>query len=90
MQVCPLAKGEELMLYVIDASYVDDYRLRISFSNGKEGIVDLKATIESDQRPIFQELKDIKEFKRFRVDLATVVWENGVDIAPEFLYGLLI
>jgi len=32
--------------------------------------------------------KDLSRFRRFRVDpeLQTVVWENGADIAPEFLY----
>jgi hypothetical protein len=77
------------MIYVIDASYVDGYRLRISFSDGREGIVDLRDTILEDNRPIFLELKELEKFKRFHVDLATVVWENGVDIAPEYLYEKL-
>ncbi len=78
------------MIYVIDASYVDDYRLRIAFSDGKEGIVDLKETLLKDNRPVFAELRDIEKFKQFRVDLATVVWENGLDLAPEFLYEKLV
>jgi len=33
-------------------------------------------------------LKDIQLFQKFRVDpeLETVAWENGADLAPEFLY----
>jgi hypothetical protein len=37
---------------------------------------------------VFGPLKDPGQFRRFRVDpeLQTVVWENGADLAPEFLY----
>jgi ribosomal protein L31E len=41
---------------------------------------------------MFAPLKDPARFKAFRVDpeLETVVWENGADFAPEFLYLRLL
>ena len=37
---------------------------------------------------MFAPLKDVSLFKKFRVDpdLQTIVWENGADLAPDFLY----
>ena len=44
------------------------------------------AGVEADARPIVAELKDPQVFKDIEVDMDTVVWANGLDLAPEFLY----
>ncbi len=70
---------------VIDAKYVEDYTLFLRFSDGSEGEVDLQKELEG---AIFEPLKDINYFKKFSVnqELHTVVWPNGADFAPEYLY----
>jgi len=78
------------MLNVIQARYIKDYKIEILFDDKVRGIVDLKNIIENDHRPIFQELKDQKKFSKIKVDMDTIVWENGLDLAPEFLHALLI
>ncbi len=74
-----------MFLHVKKAEYVRDYIIRVSFNNGAEGEVDLSRELEGE---IFAPLKDINKFKSFKVDpvLETIVWENGADLAPEFLY----
>jgi len=74
-----------MFLHVKEAKYLRDYRIEISFNNGKTGIADLSDTLEGE---IFLPLKNIKEFSSFEVDkeLATIVWPNGADLAPEYLY----
>lgn len=76
------------MIWVVDARYDGDYRIRIEFNDGRKGIVDLQETIFSDPRPIFAPLREKEFFRRFRVEMDTVVWDNGLDLAPEFLYDL--
>lgn len=73
-----------MILHVVDAKYADDYRLRLRFNDGAEGVVDLKDELYGE---MFEPLKDLALFKSFRVDseLETVVWKNGADFAPEFL-----
>ena len=74
-----------MILSVINAKYINDYRVEVSFSDGKIGTVDLK---DSLQGPIFTPLKDKSVFSQLRMDqeLDTIVWPNGADFAPEYLY----
>ena len=73
------------MIWVIDAKALPDYRLQVRFSDGTEGNIDLREFIESDERPIVKALRDRSAFAAIRVEMDTVVWENGFDLAPEFL-----
>jgi hypothetical protein len=74
-----------MFLHVKEAKYLRDYVLWLRFNDGAEGEIDLEGELEGE---VFGPLKDIERFRRFRVDpeLETVVWENGADFAPEFLY----
>ena len=73
---------------VTDAKFVKDYTLYLRFSDGSDGEVDLEPELDGE---IFQLLKDVSYFKNFSLnqDLHTVVWPNGADFAPEFLYEKL-
>ncbi len=74
------------MIWVTDAKPLPNFRLWVRFSDGTEGDVNLKSFIESDTRPIVVALRDAKAFAAIRVESDTVVWQNGFDLAPEFLY----
>ena len=75
------------MIWVIDAAALLDYRLWVRFSDHTEGEVDLKNFVASDTRPIVVELRDHAKFSAIRVEMDTVVWANGFDLAPEFLHA---
>lgn len=73
-----------MFLHVTHAEYLRDYVIRLRFNNGVEGEIDLEGELEGE---VFGPLKDMERFRRFRVDpeIETIVWENGADLAPEFL-----
>ena len=73
------------MIWVVDAKALPDYRLWLRFSDNVEGEVDLKKFVENDHQPIITALQNIKTFTTIRVEMDTVVWANGFDLAPEFL-----
>jgi len=75
------------MHYVTEASYVDGYRLKIRFEDGAVRVVDLSDHLDG---PVFEPLKSRSFFKRFTVnrDIDTVVWPNGADFSPDFLYEI--
>jgi len=74
-----------MLVHVIDAKYVDGYRIEVSFNNGQKGVADLSEALRG---PVLGKLKDEAEFRRFTVDkeLDTLVWDNGADLAPEYIY----
>ena len=74
-----------MFLHVKEAKYLHDYVIWLRFNDGAEGEIDLTNELDGE---VFAPLKDKRQFRRFRVDpeLETVVWENGADLAPEFLY----
>ena len=74
------------MIWVTDARYLDGYRLWVRFSDGVEGTVDLTDLIARDPRLIVQALRDLHTFSALRAEMDTVVWSNGFDLAPEYLY----
>lgn len=74
-----------MLIDVIDAEYLREFTVWLKFEDGTEGEVDLSAELYG---PVFEPLKDVNYFKQLRVDpeLGTIVWPNGADLAPEFLY----
>ena len=77
----------EISRFVRDVSYVSEYKLLLTFGDGSIKIVDLKSHLDGE---IFEPLKDISYFKTVSVnlDIDTIVWENGADLSPDFLYEI--
>ena len=73
---------------VISAEYVGDYKIKVTFDDSSSGIADFKETIFTDHLDLIRELKDLKKFRDFKVDADTIVWSNGLDLAPEFIKSL--
>jgi len=74
-----------MFLHVKEARYLRDYVVWLRFNDGAEGEIDLEDELQGE---VFEPLKDKLLFQEFRVDpeLETIVWKNGADLAPEFLY----
>ncbi len=78
-----------MILHVVEARYERDYIIHLKFNDGAEGFVDLAEELYGE---MFAPLKDVAKFRSFRVDpeLETIVWDNGADLAPEFLHARLL
>lgn len=47
----------------------------------------MKDFVASDPRPIVAALREPAAFAAIRVEMDTVIWTNGFDLAPEILYA---
>ena len=69
------------------AEYVQDYKVKIVFSDGAIKIVDFKPFLKNAKN-LFIPLLDIEYFKRFSVDDTTICWANEVDFCPDILHEI--
>ena len=76
-----------MFLHVTDVTYLEEYKLRVTFSNSVTKDVDLQGELYGQ---VFEPLKDVAVFAQVRVnaDTCTIEWPNGADFAPEFLYEI--
>ena len=74
-----------MFLHVTNAKYLKDYTVEVSFNDGRKGTADLTSALKGK---IFKPLREKSEFSAFTVDkeLETIVWSNGADLAPEYIY----
>jgi hypothetical protein len=75
------------MVRVTGVEHRGGYELRLSFSDGSLGDVDLADELWGE---VFGPLRDMSLFNRVVVDpeLGTVVWPNGADLDPESLLAV--
>ena len=75
------------MHLVKKADYLKDYKVLLTFEDKKTKLVDLENHLEGE---IFEPLKEISFFRSFKLseEIDTIVWENGADISPDFLYKI--
>ena len=61
------------------------YTLDVTFDDGTVRRIDLEPELDGE---VFEPLRDPALFAQVTVDdeAGTVVWPNGADLAPEFLY----
>ncbi len=75
------------MHLVKQATHVGGYKVRITFEDGSVRIADLGPYLDGE---VFEPLKNADYFATFRVDpdTDTIVWDNGADLSPDFLYEI--
>jgi hypothetical protein len=75
------------MHLVRDVQHLSDYKLRLKFEDGTVREVDLAPHLDGE---VFEPLRDPNRFRTVRLhdELDTIVWDNGADMSPDFLYEI--
>lgn len=73
-----------MILKVVNARYVRDYILELTFNTGERKNFDFSQVYNDG---ICVKLKDISYFKNFTLDPFSVDWNNEIGFAPEYLYS---
>lgn len=75
-----------MLLDIILAEHLENYKIKLTFENGKTGIVDFCPYLKKGG--VFEKFKNIGFFKSFQLDkeIGNLTWNKEIDIAPETLY----
>lgn len=74
-----------MMIKVTQAEALDDHRLWLRFTNGREGVRDLSDVLAEDGVMV-EPLRDPALFKRVVVQCGVPTWSNGFDLNAIALY----
>ena len=77
------------MHFVKDAKYLSEYKLLLTFEDGCLRHVDLAPHLDGE---VFEPLRDLTNFQSVQLnsELDTIVWNNGADMSPDFLYEISV
>ena len=66
---------------IVHAEYAGDYKVKLFFSDKKQRTVDFGEFILSNSDyPVFYQYKDLKKFKKFKIDRGNIIWGRDWDL----------
>jgi hypothetical protein len=68
--------GETKIIEIVRAEYVDDYRIHLWFSDGKERIMDFEPFLRNARNPLFKKYLNLNEFKNFTLVYGNLDWND--------------
>ena len=78
------------MLYdVVEVKLIKNYVIYLRFENGVQGELDISELIKFEG--VFSKLQDQDYFATVYLnkELGTIVWDNGADFSPSYLYSVI-
>lgn len=77
-----------MILHTTEVTPLPGYRLSLRFNNGEAGVVDLSGELDGE---MFEALRAPEQFSTAYQHpvMRTVAWQNGADLAPEFLLEMM-
>ena len=72
------------MIYIKSVEPKQDYKLLLTFSDGKKGVFDVKPYLNGGS--LCEELKNPVLFQSVKINDETIQWTNGMDLCPDCVY----
>jgi len=70
-------------------SVLPDYKLAVTFCDGRNGIIDCASILTSTNPGIYVPLATPDFLAQVKLELSTLTWPNGADLDPGWLYAEL-
>jgi hypothetical protein len=70
------------ILEITEASYLTEYKVRITFNDGTVRVVDFGPFLAKAHNPDTTDYRDLKKFKSFRIENGDLIWGDFQMIFP--------
>ena len=65
-----------LVISIINADYIGDYKINFTFSDGVERIIDFSDFLNKARNPMTKKYLDKNLFKRFSINYGDIIWND--------------
>lgn len=65
-----------MVISITSAEYIEDYKIRFSFSDGIERIIDFGQFLKNARNPMTTKYLDKKLFKDYTIEYGDVIWND--------------
>ncbi len=65
---------------IVKAEYIEDYKVKLTFDDRKQRLVDFGEFILNSTYETFNQYKDLKKFKKFIIENGNIVWGKDWDL----------
>lgn len=72
------------MISIISTKYIEDYKIKLVFSDQTSGILDFKYLLDV-KSSLTIPLEDANYFKTFFIDFGALCWKNGLEFSADSL-----
>ncbi|SMP68666.1 Protein of unknown function [Desulfonatronum zhilinae] len=73
------------MIRIAKAHYLDNFKVELTFSDGKSGVFDGRQLLER-KGPLLEPLHDESFFRRLFIEAGALSWPNGLELSPAKLH----
>lgn len=64
----------QVTINIIAVEQIDDYRLHLTFDDGKQQIIDFKLFLTNARHPDIRRYLDPEEFSKFHLEYGELIW----------------
>jgi hypothetical protein len=65
-----------MVIAIISAEYIPDYRIKFSFSDGTERIIDFKDFLENAKNPMTRKYLNKQLFGSYSIEYGDIIWND--------------
>lgn len=67
---------EEWVISIEKVEYLEDYKLRLWFSDGQELVVDFSQFLNNSLNPMIRKYLELDNFKKFSIEYGDLMWND--------------
>ena len=65
-----------MLVEIVKANYLDNFKIQLLFSDNKEQIIDFEVLKKKDRNPMTKKYSDLDNFKNFKLDYGDLNWND--------------